>query len=78
MKKIISTGLIIATSFLAGCGVNNNINAEDVLIFSRVDKDGYFNVYKDEKTGVHYIKYSHANGVGLCPRYNADGNLYVD
>lgn len=78
MKKIISTGLIIATSFLVGCGVNNNINAEDVLNFSRVDKDGYFDVYKDEKTGVHYIKYSHNRGIGLCPRYNADGSLYVD
>ena len=78
MKKIISMGLIIATSFLAGCGTSNNVDAVSTVDFSKVGTDGYFEVFKDKETGVHYVKYGTNYGAGLCPRYNADGSLYVD
>ena len=36
----------------------------------------------DEETGVNYIVvsgelYSKSRGIAICPRYNADGSLYV-
>ena len=39
--------------------------------------------YRDKETGVHYLIFAESNGSGggyggLCPRYNADGSLYVD
>lgn len=38
--------------------------------------------YRDRETGVHYLVYrdtsSYAGMGGICPRYNADGTLYVD
>ncbi len=41
------------------------------------------NEYRDKDTGVHYFilfESKGANGTGgaMCPRYNADGSLYVD
>ena len=30
---------------------------------------------RDKETGVHYFK---GNNGGICPKYNADGTLYVD
>jgi len=49
---------------------------------SYTDPDGIF-VYIDPQTGVNYLIYSSKNpstGAGLggmCPRYNADGTLYI-
>lgn len=38
--------------------------------------------YRDSETGVHYFVYCNNMGYsgagGICPRYNADGSLYVD
>lgn len=79
MKKILSMGLIVATSFLVGCGVSKTIEAESNDInFSRVNKDGYIQIYKDKETGVNYILYADSYKAGLCPRYRANGQLYVD
>ena len=35
--------------------------------------------YVDNETGVNYIIFQHYStaNVGVCPRYNADGSLYV-
>lgn len=35
--------------------------------------------YVDSETGVNYIIFEHysTGEVGVCPRYNADGSLYV-
>ncbi len=45
-----------------------------------VEKSSYAddtNVIVDKETGVNYfVKYTD-KGVGICPRYNADGTLYV-
>ena len=38
--------------------------------------------YRDTETGVHYLVFDKSapyKGMGgICPRYNADGTLYVD
>lgn len=38
--------------------------------------------YRDSETGVHYLILKDTKGYcgmgGICPRYNADGTLYVD
>jgi hypothetical protein len=32
----------------------------------------------DKKTGVYYVVVeNHYGGIGVCPRYNADGTLYT-
>lgn len=79
MKKILTTGLIIAISFLAGCGVNNNANANvDDVDFSIVGRDGYMEVFRDNETKVNYVVYTNSRGIGICPRYNNDGTIYTD
>lgn len=38
--------------------------------------------WRDTETGVHYLIFDKKDGYGgmggICPRYNADGTLYVD
>lgn len=37
--------------------------------------------FRDNETGVHYFvvaKSSYDGGISICPRYKADGTLYVD
>ena len=39
--------------------------------------------YRDTETGVHYLVLNDSTGSGggiggICPRYNADGSLYVE
>ena len=34
-------------------------------------------VYVDNETGVNYLICDRGYGGGICPRYNADGTLYV-
>ena len=83
-KKILT--LLCTVCFLAGCSssVNTNIEvkAADTFHMELISSDNYFNEYRDTETGVHYLVYSEhmykGGAGGLCPRYNADGTLYVD
>lgn len=34
-------------------------------------------LYIDSETGVQYFVMYHGNAGAICPRYNADGSLYV-
>ena len=34
-------------------------------------------VYIDKETGVNYMVYDDGKSGGICPRYNADGTLYI-
>jgi len=34
-------------------------------------------VWVDDKTGVEYVVFETKYGVGVCPRYNADGILMI-
>lgn len=52
------------------------------LTMEYIGKSNNIEEYRDAETGVHYFVYSDWHGYGaaggLCPRYNADGTLYVD
>ena len=78
MKKVLSMGLIVAVSFLVGCGVSNSVEANDEVKFVSTYYRNGIGILKDTETGVNYIVYGNNNGKSICPRYNANGSLYVD
>lgn len=48
--------------------------------YERYSPNNYVKIYcVDNETGVNYIVFQHhsTGNVGACPRYNADGSLYV-
>lgn len=63
MRKILAIGLLTVALMLGGC------ESESGSLFI-----GY---YVDPETGVNYVEYANTRGGGICPRYNADGSLYV-
>ena len=80
---LIVTALII---LVVGCG-STAVNAKSQKSSSRfrIDYITEWNdveEYRDTETGVHYLIYKDRHGYagmgGICPRYNADGSLYVD
>ncbi len=87
MKKKI---ILILTSFgivtyAIGCGSIANAKTQHVTNFYLEEVGSSRNVheYRDNETGVHYLIYSetrigNVSYSGICPRYNADGTLYVD
>lgn len=57
---------------LAGC-----TNIENETGYQTTD-DSIIFVHVDKETGVNYIVLYTGHGTGgICPRYNADGSLYV-
>lgn len=68
---------------LVGCGAyENEARAENGFYLERISYSNHVTEYRDTETGVHYLIYKY-NAVcwgcgGICPRYNADGTLYVD
>lgn len=63
MKRLIALLIAIAI-LLAGCGVTYENTAG-------------VHFWKDTATGVYYVVHESNNGIGVCPRYNADGTLYT-
>ena len=41
-------------------------------------EDSRIHIYVDDETGVNYVVFYESSKGGICPRYNADGTLYVD
>ena len=41
-------------------------------------ENGEVYVYVDKETGVNYIIFDDVYKGGICPRYNADGSLYIE
>lgn len=70
MKKIICVVLIIVTMamMLCGCGSDSREQTGDFNI----------SIWKDKKTGVQYVCYSTGYGGSICPRYDKNGELYVE
>lgn len=60
----------MALIFGVGCADNETNNIETAY---PLDASSIY-VYVDKETGVNYLL--HTSG-GICPRYNADGSLYV-
>jgi len=74
--------------FIGDCSITQPVSAKDsdeyMMSLGWVNSsntDG-INVreVKDVETGVHYLYFydSYSQSAGACPRYNADGSLYVD
>lgn len=86
-KRMIACLVIFASGFMIGCA-DTTSEASDKVAFSKfsmehVDTDlvnwvGDFYLYADKETGVEYIVIQNSeNGIGITPRYKADGSLYV-
>lgn len=70
MKRIIIAIIISILLVLGLCGWKK-VDYENLSIAMSVK------TYEDEETGVEYIVFHTNYGVGVCPRYNADGTMYV-
>lgn len=92
-RKIFKLVFIITITVvlcLFGCSssaetVESASGNDDILeeVGSSAVWNGDITEYRDADTGVHYFgkfEQTHAYNAagGLCPRYNADGSLYVD
>lgn len=86
-KKSIILTVVIALSLVQGCG--NTTQAEKQqkeesqnYFMEFIDEYKSIEEWRDTETGVHYFIYNKKDGYGgmggICPRYNADGTLYVD
>lgn len=84
MKKfLICVSLIFA--FLFGACANTAVSAEQtnpLKIWYHNENGNYHTLcIIDEETGVNYVVVSYddleGSGIAICPRYNADGTLYV-
>ena len=75
MKKITAIILIVAL-ILCVAGCETTADAEEEKMFTR--HNAYLSITVDKETGVNYIVYEYYHtGASVCPRYNADGTLYV-
>ena len=77
MKKIITVIICIMLMLcVTGCRTESTENDIAFSINGEVDT-GEISIFIDEETGVNYVCYHSAYKGGICPRYNADGTLYV-
>lgn len=80
MKNKVIMALVLTVTLLVGvmiggCGSNIAEAETEHTDYEYIGRCKYLYEYRDSETGVHYL--STQNG-GMCPRYNADGDLYVD
>lgn len=88
-KKLFLVGVcaLLLMAYAGGCGNTTTVEAKTETtsnVFEHVRDCGHdVEEYRDSETGVHYFVFDNyyvsggASG-GICPRYNADGTLYVD
>ena len=79
MKKKVFI-LIIATiaCLIFGCGETTMAQKQSNNFMERIGGDEFIREYVDTETGVHYLVVLRDGRGAICPRYNADGSLYVD
>lgn len=81
VKKIVVTVLcaIVCLLCLMGCKINENqCTAEEKNLLECVYEKGPLREYVDSETGVHYFLINSGNGVALVPRYDENGNIYIE
>lgn len=71
MKKILVL-IGVVSLLLTGCSSTVAEYKEGTGVFG----DTYY-TYVDSDTGVNYVVFVSGYKGGICPRYNADGTLYV-
>lgn len=85
MKRVFIIVMCLLSFILGACAVTT-ANAEQTypLKIWKQNENGKYETMNlvDEDTGVNYIVvsgelYSNSIGLTMCPRYNADGSLYV-
>jgi hypothetical protein len=85
MKRVFIIVMCLLSFILGACAVTT-ANAEQTypLKIWKQNENGKYETMNlvDEDTGVNYIVvsgelYSNSIGLAMCPRYNADGSLYV-
>ena len=79
---VVAVVTLLTYSIIEKIEKNNKKNRNDSLQFykeeeSYVDESENFTTYVDKETGVNYILYFRFGHVAICPRYNADGSLYI-
>ena len=76
MSAVFVSGLLIgcATEDVAAVGSFDMEYIESDL----VNWVGDFYLYKDKETGVEYLVFKTTDGVGICPRYRSDIEVYVE
>lgn len=67
MRKLL---LVVVFIIFVVCGCRAATVTESGSIF--------VTFYTDPETGVEYVIYREDQAGGICPRYNADGSLYVE
>lgn len=70
MKKYIVVIITAVLFILMLCGWKR-VNHKNLDALTSIS------IYEDEETGVEYIVFHVGYGTGVCPRYNADGTLYI-
>lgn len=83
--KYIAAGLLLfAVSFVGGCcGADiKTAEADEPERMSWVEGSGRFDIYRDNRTGVHYLLYAEDNGYGggaaMCVLVDAEGKPLVE
>ena len=81
-KKVFILIITIIVCFVFGCGSTTQVKAEPINYMKYIRSCFDIEEWKDTETGVHYLIFDKKDGYGgmggICPRYNADGSLYVD
>lgn len=83
-KVMIVLSLILLVCLIGLYANGYEVSAKETKKFDLeyIASDAVFAEYRDLETGVHYFvqrkSYVYAGCGGMCPRYNADGTLYVD
>jgi hypothetical protein len=78
--KIYQRATVIGLAVLLALCLFFTIIIEGNATTDRYSSNNYAKIYYvDNETGVNYIIFQHysTGNVGVCPRYNADGSLYV-
>lgn len=88
LKYIAVAVLLFIVSFVGGCvGADARTAEADVparmsYIEGASANSGWFEIYKDNRTGVHYLLYQGGNGYGrgaaMCVLVDAEGKPLVD
>lgn len=81
-NKVFILIIAIMVCFIFGCGATTQAKEKVNNYMERIRVCHDVEEWRDTETGVHYLIYSefttYGYSSGICPRYNADGSLYVD